>query len=496
VDPFAMESSQQVSWQFENFSSAEFSLSPPFSPSSPQSPQSPSLYNGTNTTANNNAQSAFAKNGVVVDGGILLQNQSASSARAQLASNILNDLEQQQGSLKMDMNDFGMNWNEQSVDLNLFEELAEIEYTPPASPLKRPNKNNNSVKIPVVSSNLDMINHLHNLSGHVSESSPDISALTAEFQAILDSLPKDNANNTVAISQVLEIAGIPTTIIDGEALVPVEFVDFTGMVPAHHQHLSNFDDMDMEIENDVNLNEINDNDSDIIEESELYDINSNVGSPASSTYSNSHYGMITNITTTTANVVDEHSEAAQKILDALLVGDVATAEYHLPDIVDISDDDDEEDQDYDCDDDDQSSVSSEDSFKYALQSASSRAAAAVVATEKKPERRGRKPGKKLGSTIKDKGLRKKEQNKTAATRYRQKKKMEFSLILETEAELEQEHDDLEKKKDNLSREILMVKQLLRDVLQSKKPAVNSLNKAKSIVLGRGLSNLVVRNRRK
>jgi cyclic AMP-dependent transcription factor ATF-4 len=105
-------------------------------------------------------------------------------------------------------------------------------------------------------------------------------------------------------------------------------------------------------------------------------------------------------------------------------------------------------------------------------------------------------------SVKDKGLRKKEQNKTAATRYRQKKKIEFSLILETEAELQQEHDDLEKKRDNLDREIKMVKQLLRDVIQSKKPTSNNNKAKKSIILESvGLTvststNLIGRNRRK
>lgn len=85
--------------------------------------------------------------------------------------------------------------------------------------------------------------------------------------------------------------------------------------------------------------------------------------------------------------------------------------------------------------------------------------------------------------MKDKVIRKKEQNKTAATRYRQKKKLEFSVILESEAELQQEHDNLEKKKDDLQREILMVKQLLRDVIQSRKPAAAN-------------NKIIIRNRRR
>jgi len=196
-------------------------------------------------------------------------------------------------------------------------------------------------------------------------------------------------------------------------------------------------------------------------------------------------------------VVDEHSEAAQKILDALLVGDVATAETYLPAIADT-------DPDYTEDDDESLSSESEYSFDLGPGPSSQRRAPAVAtssAAVNKPERRGRKPGKKLAkgspAYVRDKTLRKKEQNKTAATRYRQKKKMEFSIILGTEDELQKENDELEKKKDNLQREILMVKQLLRDVLQAKKPVL-AKQPATPIRLGGSSTsnNLIGRNRRK
>ena len=117
--------------------------------------------------------------------------------------------------------------------------------------------------------------------------------------------------------------------------------------------------------------------------------------------------------------------------------------------------------------------------------------------------RGRKPGKKLAkgspTYIKDKTLRKKEQNKPAATRYRQKKKMEFSVILDTESELHKEQQDLEKKRDDLNREILMVKQLLREVIKARKPQpnLNSLKGKLVTVVGGGITaSSLVRNRRK
>lgn len=448
-----MESSSLVSWQFENFSSAEPNLSPPDSPST-SPPPSPSLYNGRSSSIQNN-KADYLHAGGKVGATTLHQGSKSSSIRAQLASTILNDLEEN-ASVKMEFNDFGLNWNEESVNLNLFEELAEIEYTPPSSPKR------SSANLPAISNavNIQLLPQpVHILNGQVSESSADISSLTAEFQAILDSLPKDS-DNTEALSHVLQIAGIPTTIIDGEALVPVE-LDLTGITQS--DLLNN--NMDMEDIDNVYVQDMSDNDSDIIEESELYEI-SNQGSPAYSVHSNSNFGPM--LTTT---VVDQHSEAAQKILDALLLGDVATAETYLPDI-----------SRSDVEDDDDSSMSSEDSY-HPLPSPPR----ARPVVEKKPERRGRKPTKKVakGSSayVKDKVIRKKEQNKTAATRYRQKKKLEFSVILESEAELQQEHDNLEKKKDDLQREILMVKQLLRDVIQSRKPAAAN-------------NKIIIRNRRR
>jgi hypothetical protein len=118
--------------------------------------------------------------------------------------------------------------------------------------------------------------------------------------------------------------------------------------------------------------------------------------------------------------------------------------------------------------------------------------------------RGRKPGKRLakGSLeyIRDKSLRKKEQNKTAATRYRQKKKMEVAVTLETESELQERHDNLEKTKDDLHRQILMVKQLLREVINAKKLSSPIFKRENPVVVGGSgtvpVSRAVGRNRRK
>lgn len=63
----------------------------------------------------------------------------------------------------------------------------------------------------------------------------------------------------------------------------------------------------------------------------------------------------------------------------------------------------------------------------------------------------------------DRRLRKKEQNKTAATRYRIKKKAELDILLEEEANLEQRNRHLTIQHDELANEIRYLKKLMREV---------------------------------
>lgn len=79
----------------------------------------------------------------------------------------------------------------------------------------------------------------------------------------------------------------------------------------------------------------------------------------------------------------------------------------------------------------------------------------------------RKPRKK---TLKadDRRLRKKEQNKTAATRYRIKKKAELDILLEEEANLEERNRCLQKHHDELANEVRYLKKLMREVIIGKR----------------------------
>jgi len=86
-----------------------------------------------------------------------------------------------------------------------------------------------------------------------------------------------------------------------------------------------------------------------------------------------------------------------------------------------------------------------------------------------------KNGRKRGGVTKpysrpgfeEKRVRKKEQNKNAATRYRQKKKAEIEEILSEEKGLEDRNADLHLKISDLSREIKYLKGLMRDMFRAK-----------------------------
>ncbi|XP_070517193.1 activating transcription factor of chaperone isoform X2 [Cardiocondyla obscurior] len=71
------------------------------------------------------------------------------------------------------------------------------------------------------------------------------------------------------------------------------------------------------------------------------------------------------------------------------------------------------------------------------------------------------------SSLEDKKVRKKEQNKNAATRYRQKKKQEIKEILGEERELAEHNEQLKEKMKSLQQEIGYLKGFMRDVFKAK-----------------------------
>lgn len=68
----------------------------------------------------------------------------------------------------------------------------------------------------------------------------------------------------------------------------------------------------------------------------------------------------------------------------------------------------------------------------------------------------------------DRRLRKKEQNKTAATRYRIKKKVELDILLDEEAALEQRNHQLQMQHDEMANEVRYLKKLMREIFNNRK----------------------------
>ncbi|KAL4703289.1 hypothetical protein ACJJTC_015421 [Scirpophaga incertulas] len=75
--------------------------------------------------------------------------------------------------------------------------------------------------------------------------------------------------------------------------------------------------------------------------------------------------------------------------------------------------------------------------------------------------------KPYSRTVDDRRSRKKEQNKNAATRYRQKKKAEIEVLLNEEQALRQQNTELNDKCSDLQREIRYLKGLMRDLFKAK-----------------------------
>jgi cyclic AMP-dependent transcription factor ATF-4 len=95
-----------------------------------------------------------------------------------------------------------------------------------------------------------------------------------------------------------------------------------------------------------------------------------------------------------------------------------------------------------------------------------------------PKTKSTKPESSVGSVKRDGGRkrrlpgvdkksRKKEQNKNAATRYRQKKKAQVEVILEVEKDLAVKNDKLQSKYNDVRREVKYLKSLMRDLFKAK-----------------------------
>ncbi|XP_076640221.1 bZIP transcription factor crc isoform X2 [Colletes latitarsis] len=89
----------------------------------------------------------------------------------------------------------------------------------------------------------------------------------------------------------------------------------------------------------------------------------------------------------------------------------------------------------------------------------------ILKSGRKSTRNRQKPYSR--PSVEDKKVRKKEQNKNAATRYRQKKKQEIKEILGEERELADHNEKLKNQMKDLQREIGYLKGLMRDLFRAK-----------------------------
>jgi len=391
---------------------------------------------------------------------------SALSSRAQTACNILNELEQMHRFEQENV--FGMDMNEESVNLNmdLFEELADLEYTPPLSS----SHETKSFEVPQASpAPVSPIIQVVTPPPQQQQASNDNAKLSEEFKTIVESLTTNNRSNMPSVTtfnDLIQITGIPTTTVVGdECLVPVELIGRPSTTTSGDFGAEEVESMDLDgiiISNDMAL--INENELFSLEElsAELTAEDCNTADGA--TLVN---GVLPYWAKDMAIPLDELDTAMSKndaTLNALLKGDVSTAKTAISSnylqqqaFSPISNP--EESMD----------ASNLEEAEIIEVIEPKPVVTATATTSKKAERRGRKPTKKDSlNYVKDKALRKKEQNKTAATRYRQKKKEELSVTLAEEEALQKIHDELEKEKDKVGAELRMIRSLMRDMLQARK----------------------------
>ncbi|CAL8123819.1 unnamed protein product [Orchesella dallaii] len=497
-----MEPSHLVSWQFEDFSTAE--LSPPTSPISPSSPTL--FYDGSNPGSPSSGFKGVHNGGTSVT--TMEQSQkpalsSVVSSRAQTASNVLNELERLHSFEQHHNNDFGIAMNEESVDLNmnLFEELADIEYTPPLLSFPeeiKPFEVPVSQPTPVVSAPKQP--HLINVSNLAAVlNTNDTAKLSAEFKSIVESLnpadatPTPTNNNVIATTtfgNLIHITGIPTTTVVGdECLVPVEFVGRTSTISGSGEA----ETMDLD-------GIVISNDMEFISERELFSLEELSAELVAEESNHSAEGTVSNATlvngvlpqwakemTIPLDELDYELSKNVSTLDALLKGDVSAAKNCIasPGYVQEAFSP-------------VASVSSEDDEDCVMETA-------VEVVETKPavpvkqERRGRKPAKGYKDPltyVRDKALRKKEQNKTAATRYRQKKKQELNVTLTEEEELQKVNDELQKEKDSVAGELRIIRGLLRQMLEVRKKRVNPSSVSSRVTASSLVQAQKVANRRR
>lgn len=213
---------------------------------------------------------------------------------------------------------------EESVDLSnykLFEELADIEYNPPlvsnelVSAASEVPVNQNATSVLTTASNSVVLCQPHLVrvptpTGNISVS------LASEYNSIMESLPKQE-------QPMVQFAGIPTTILPDNILVPVEIS--TASVDAA---FGAQEPESMELDNIIVADDMK-----FVDENALFsfeeipqDLVSELGLTSSSA---STAGVEPKMITITFDDLDLQMDRAENTLDALLKGDVSQAYSHI-----------------------------------------------------------------------------------------------------------------------------------------------------------------------
>lgn len=110
----------------------------------------------------------------------------------------------------------------------------------------------------------------------------------------------------------------------------------------------------------------------------------------------------------------------------------------------------------------ETSSSNTDDSDWTMNTSSSNATTVLENKQSKQKRKSRNR-----RSPEDRQSRKKEQNKTAANRYRMKKKAEIEILLDEERELIKRNDTLQSQYDEVGREVRYIKNLLRELFKAK-----------------------------
>jgi len=375
---------------------------------------------------------------------------SAGLSRSQLAQRVLQDIEEGREAQYPQSELLG----EEFVNLELFQDLEVAAAYDYDSDLGGNSVSESGLGVGY----LDRFYESPVTSPALSEEFPDESydQLTAEFQSILDSLPDSNLNFLDFSEDAIEL--VEDIVMDMDIGIKDELLEQMEMESGDESNNSNGDETaaaDAEVEEQKPEGE----------SIEIYYHDYDTSSQSQTSYSEAEF------ITAEDSESDAEANVSEKILDALLDGNLKAAESYMPVQSTSTNTAQVPVQLY--------TIVPVNLLNIAPATASSAATTDCEEAPKKSRKNSTSSSSKTRSpktSMKkprlsprvDRVERKKEQNKTAATRYREKKKVLATIVSQQEQELADINSKLAEEKKDLGKQIAIVKQLLRDVISAKK----------------------------